>query len=293
MVRLPRFDVSERRLSGVLRERQSVQRVWSAARSDVHFQLPRAGPALVHGVRHRLAGLHLHRHQYAAPRCLRVLFPARCAASHAPPRVCCSLSLSRSVSLAVTHSVGCGANPQPTECKSPDGNWDLSPLAGADLPGADSTYSYFLHPCGVANETVCAGTGGSFCQYTHSMPSTFMHTLARWDRTGYWTQCSAADCPYGGVQIWYQNGDRCGGSGPYRDVTFTFACPAPGQASSTAYTVVTSGCEYAVSMVNKVGCGNNSTRLLATAAAADAEAKADAAEAEANAKPADDESQPW
>jgi hypothetical protein len=70
--------------------------------------------------------------------------------------------------------------------------YDLSALAGSDIAGADASYKYILQLCGTTTESVCAGNGGSLCQYNTATPPVYSHVLAKWDASGVWSQCTDA-----------------------------------------------------------------------------------------------------
>jgi len=161
------------------------------------------------------------------------------------------------VVLACAGAVTADIAPEAPNCSS--GGYDLTPLAGINLMGADRSYNYILNLCGVvSSESNCETNGGAFCQYGLN-PRTYQHVLTKWDTTGAWSTCQdAVNCPHGGFEVYFQNGDRCGGTtGANRAVTFQFAC-TPGS-NSTTYLILPGPvtCAYVVVFNHEIGCSGN------------------------------------
>lgn len=140
--------------------------------------------------------------------------------------------------------------------------YNLAPLAGADIPGGDSNYNFIVRMCGQASDAACAANNGSFCQYSKA-GNTYQHVLSKWTATGSeWSQCTdQTNCPQGGVQVHYQNGDMCPG-GVARQTTFIVAC---GSGTSTEYAVIEGqSCAYTVVFTHSAGCGNGASSSSGT-----------------------------
>jgi len=135
--------------------------------------------------------------------------------------------------------------------------YDLSALnSGVDIPGSDGSYKYFWRPCGVTSESVCATKSGSLCQYSTATPPVYSHMLSAWDSSAAWSACTdPINCPSGGIQATFNNGDLCG-TAP-RQVTFQVACKATVTTPITTFTVTTSktnSCWYTVPISHASGC---------------------------------------
>jgi hypothetical protein len=122
-------------------------------------------------------------------------FPNSCARA-----VSFTYRMSRALTLVVLGLWACAVCAETglttTAANCAGAGFDLSALAGSDIAGADGSYKYILQLCGTTTESVCAGNGGSLCQYNTATPPVYSHVLSKWDASGVWSQCTdAGSCP--------------------------------------------------------------------------------------------------
>jgi len=141
-------------------------------------------------------------------------------------------------------------------CQSPDGVYDLSGIAGADISSSDSSYKYTAQVCApvTTKPTGCTAPTGSVYQAPATGTGS-CHMLSNWDGSAKWTPISATD-PSAGVTVQLNNGENCG-SLP-RQVIFSFPC---GTGTGTTFSVTASGpnnCNYLLAFTNSYGCPGSS-----------------------------------